>query len=103
MATFHSYVSHYQRVDRPCHSWPGLQTVRLDMHGLRRSGSVLKNTSIWRFPKMTTSPYMDGLFHGKSQLEVDGLGVPLFQENPIYGSGSEPWDLWLNPEIAGSI
>ena len=33
------------------------------------------------------STKMVGLFQGKSQLKMDDLGVPLFQETPIYGVG----------------
>ena len=32
----------------------------------------------WGYPKM------DDLVHGKSHLQMDGLGVPLFQETPMF-------------------
>ena len=41
--------------------------------------------AMWGFPQMG-DPQMDGLFHGRSHLEVDDLGVALFQETPMLRS-----------------
>ena len=56
---------------------------------LHRIRSEHRVSPIWGFPEPGNTPKTLDLFHGKSHLQMDDLGVPPFRVSPIFQSENE--------------